>query len=487
METIFSFLLEAVSFLFSSGLILGVGMATGLTGKYLSGVDAWTPDREQKWSQIYHIEHERYRIFNETYTGTTWSRRGPEKVQGVTGAPIKTDSSLVSSGYIKHTEMDRPLFDNSQGRLNAGRLRGQKRTDSENIGSKLFLATPLGLFFDSVREDDVEIGQQEIATGQLTRRLVDKLQRHMGNWKDDETLISLLSGYPQFMYRTIASVRGVSDESVPIADVEMGVKRPPTEHPNQFVYTIQDSVPTVEEPEFTSDNSVWGERITTELNKIDSDATPGLKLLNRIVTYVQKKKMQGVEFVGDGQKYSMFIIIVSPLFMERLNEDEDFARRYHYGYMGAGFDHPLIRPGDIRYQNLLIRSEEKLLEDQFKAKYHFNAEGHDPGYGGEATDAKINVTGTPGEATHEVELEWGERTLETGNIDRVERFYILGADSCVYVPGNPYPIGPRDTDDYGRITAFGAKHIMGYHRTDWEDAAKNIVLNQSSAVGYCYA
>ena len=272
MDFIYSFL-DVLILIATFGGLLSlpfVGMANGLTGKYLSDVDAWTPDREQKWSQIYHIEHERYRIFNETYTGTTWSRRGPEKVEGVTGAPIKVDTSLVSSGYVKHTEMDRPLYDNSQGRLNSGRLRGQKRTDSENIGSKLFLATPLALFFDSVREDDVEIGQQEIATGQLTRRLIDKLQRHMGNWKDDECLISLLSGYPQFVYRTIAAVRGLSDEALPIGDVDMGVKRAPTENPNQFVYTEDGSDnPAVEEPVFTSDNEVWSQRITAEINKID--------------------------------------------------------------------------------------------------------------------------------------------------------------------------------------------------------------------------
>jgi len=90
-------------------------LANTLAPSYVPA-QGWTPDRAEKWSRIYHIEHEQLKVFDETYTGVSWSRRGPSKNDVVTAAPIKVDTDLVDSGFVKHTEMDSPLFNDSASR-----------------------------------------------------------------------------------------------------------------------------------------------------------------------------------------------------------------------------------------------------------------------------------------------------------------------------------------------------------------------------------
>lgn len=461
-------------------------LANTLAPSYVPA-QGWTPDRAEKWSRIYHIEHEQLKIFDETYTGVSWSRRGPSKNDVVTAAPIKVDTDLVDSGFVKRTEMDSPLFNDSVSRLNSGRLRKQKRTGHENTTSKRYLATPLALWFDSVKEEDSEIAQQEMATGDMVGRLNDQLTRHTAQYKDDEHLITLNAGYPQFVYRTIGMVQGLGDGATVTGDSGMAVYNPPTENPNTFVY----GGGVISEAAYDANQTTHSTNILTEMNKVTATDKPSLAMLQKINTYVLQKKMVGVEIANTGKGRSYVIMLVSPKFMEVLKADSAFQTLYNKGFMGFGYDHPLIKDEDIKFENLIIRSEEKLLDPQWAASVSFNATGVAGGNAalGEATDTVFDVTGS-GE-DKEVAITWGTRTAGTdfaGSTDYSEltKFYLMGADSMVYVPGNPYAIGPRDTNDYGRITALGCKHIFGIHRTDWTNAAKEITLNQSSAVGYCW-
>lgn len=459
-------------------------MANALAPSYVDGV-GWTPDRAEKWSKIYHVEHEQYKVFNETYTGVSWSRRGPSKSDLVTAAPIKVDTSLVSGGYIKKTEMDSPLYSDSKSRLNSGRLRQQKRTGHENETNKRYLATPLALWFDSVKIKDSEISEQELATGEIITRLEEQLSRHTAHFKDDEHLVTLNSGYPQFVYRTIGEVSNAADGATVTADAGMGVYTPPTEHPNSFVFANGE----ISEITYSATQATHSANILTALTNITTSDKPGLVLLNKINTYVKTKKIAGVEVSNKGRGHSYVILLVSPKFMSALKMDSDFQTLYNNSHMGFGYEHPLIMDGDIKYENLIIRSEEKLLDPQFKASVSYNGTGAAGDAAiGSATDTVWDVSGS-GE-DKDVQITWGTRSAGTGlagsSLDQYEKFYLLGADSMVYVPGNPYNIGPRDTNDYGRITALGCKHIFGIHRTDWMNAAKAITLNQSSAVGYAY-
>jgi len=362
----------------------------------------------------------------------------------------------------------------------------EKRTGHENVTSKRYLATPLALWFDSVKEEDSEIAEQEMATGDMVGRLNDQLTRHTAQYKDDEHLVTLNAGYPQFVYRTIGMVQGLADGATVTGDSGMSVYNPPTENPNTFVFASGN----ISEAAYNATQATHSANIQTELNKITATDKPGLALLAKINTYVLQKKMVGVDVSNKGKGTSYVIMLVSPKFMEVLKADSDFQNLYSDGFMGFGYEHPLIKYEDIKYENLIIRAEEKLLDPQWAANVSFNGAGvASTATRGEVTDSVYDVTGSGEDKV--VGITWGERTAGSdfaGSADyrELSKFYLMGADSMVYVPGNPYAIGPRDTNDYGRITALGCKHIFGIHRTDWTNAAKEITLNQSSAVGYCW-
>lgn len=483
------FLLSAVlaAFLFDpalfgealSGVVMANLMPTGFSD----------PDRLKRWSQAYFRRVQSKTIFDERYSGTRMTSDGPKQSQLVTAPPIVEINDLRNQKgtQITHTLIN-PLFPNSQARLNSGRVKGQRREDSERSGSKNFVTIPLNTWFEGVKEEDVLIGKQEIGMGSLYKLMVELLSDNTSAYMDDDLVETFFQGHSRHLYHGIAKTTNAANDSVVTGNIDAGIKDP-AEHPNTYAWVPSGGGFKLEK---AATNSV--EDIHTLFAKITSAALPTRKLLDQIALEVRKQLIIGTVYSGSKswKGRGMVKVIMDPITMMMLRDDLHSNATMNSAYQATGDEHPLITQGDIIWGPLHICEEEKLLDSAFSAKLNFGTEEYDDAVTDDFVGATVIKKVTDSGGVERIFLEHGERVFDTGtaaggdaNIgangaDKIGNIMVLGANSLAKVPGPVLNLIERTDDDYRRIIGLGAEHLFGCKRLDFVDSNRDFAFNQSS-------
>lgn len=500
--SILSLLFVGMTMFVDSSLALGLDSFDVLYSALLPGGFS-DPDRVIKWSQAYFRRVQSKRIFDEKYTGTKLASDGPKKSDMLTASPIVEINDLknATGTRVQHTLIE-PLFPDSESRVRSGRVKGQKRVDSERKASKKFIEVAIGNWFESIAEEDVLAGKQEINMGDLYKKMVESLSDNNAAYMDDALLLSFLMGQPPHLFQNVAVTNGMADGAKVVGDADAGI-RDPSEHPNTYAWVPNGGSPKLEK---APSNSVADVHET--ISKIDSTATPGQKLLNAIALKVRTEKMVGTKFLGDRDEMrTLAHVIVDPITMQMIRDDMDNSNTINSAYEGSKLEHPLVKQGDLVWGPLLIREEEKLLDPLYSVDNNFGADAYDSdgdgGAGGTGNDGIIEVTQTSirrvaTDGVERVYVEHGDRTFAAGTpagddasigadgADTIGRVLVLGANSIAHVPGPVLELIERKEDDYKRIVGLGSEHLFGGKRLDFTDASRNFAYNQSSFQAYVY-
>lgn len=462
-----------------SGVALANLMPTGFSD----------PDRLKRWSQAYFRRVQSKVVFDERYTGVKMASDGPKQSQLVTAPAIVEINDLKNQKgtQVTHTLIN-PLFPDSESRLRSGRVKGQRREDSERSGSKNFVTIPLGTWFEGVKEEDVLIGKQEIGMGSLYKLMVELLSDNTSAYMDDDLVETFFQGHSRHLYHTIAKQSNASDESTVTGNSDAGIKDP-SEHPNTYAWIDQGSsnfaLKAADSPSVADVHALLGD--------ITSDALPGRKLLDAIALEVRRKKMIGTIYKGgkSWKSRGMIKVIMDPITMQMIRDDLHNNDAVNSAYMATGDEHPLIAQGDIIWGPLHICEEEKLLDPAFSAALNFGTEEYDDTLGTVGASVIRNVTDS--DDVNRIYLEHGERTFDATNTDagadenigatganKIGNILVLGANSIAKVPGPVLPLIERTDDDYKRIIGLGAEHLFGCKRLDFVDSNRDFAFNQSS-------
>lgn len=492
MKHLVLFLRIALSALFAAFLIdpalFGEAFA-GVVMANLMPTGFSDPDRLKRWSQAYFRRVQSKVVFDERYTGVKMSSDGPKQSQLVTAPPIVEINDLKNQKgtQVTHTLVN-PLFPDSESRLRSGRVKGQRREDSERSGSKNFVTIPLGTWFEGVKEEDVLIGKQEIGMGQLYKLMVELLSDNTSAYMDDDLLETFFQGHSRHLYHTIAKTTNAADESTVTGNVDAGIKDP-SEHPNSYAWVDLGGGTLALEK--AASPSV--EDVHTTLGNITSAATPGSDLLDAIALEVRKQKMIGTVYSGgkSWKSRGMIKVIMDPITMQMIRTDLKNNDAVNSAYNATGDEHPLIAQGDIIWGPLHICEEEKLLDPAFSAALNFGTEAYSGTLGDVGASQIRKITDSDG--VERIYLEHGERTFDASNTDaggdsdigvnganKIGNILVLGANSLAKVPGPVLPLIERTDDDYKRIIGLGAEHLFGCKRLDFVDSNRDFAFNQSS-------
>jgi len=494
--SILSLLFVGLTMFVDSTLALGLENVDILTAALLPGGFS-DPDRVIKWSQAYFRRVQSKRIFDEKYTGTKLASDGPKKSDLMTASPIVEINDLKNSSgtRVQHTLIE-PLFPDSQSRVRSGRVKGQERVGSERKASKKFIEVAIGSWFESIAEEDVLSGKQEINMGSLYKKMVESLSDNNSAYMDDAMLLAWLMGQPPHLYQNVAVTTGMADGDKVVGNTDAGI-RDPKEHPNTYAWIPSNGSFKLEK---ASSNSVGDVHDT--IAKIDSTATPGQKLLNAIALKVRTEKIIGTKFIGDRDNLRTLVhVIVDPITMQMIRDDLENSDSINSAYEGSTLEHPLIKQGDIVWGPLVVREEEKLLDPLYSVDNNFGADKYDSdgGVGDGITDVtqtiirKLTTNGV-----ERVYVEHGDRTFAPGTAagddsaigadgaDNIGRVMVLGANSLAHVPGPVLELTERKEDDYKRVVGLGSEHMFGAKRLDFTDASRNFAYNQSSFQAYVY-
>jgi len=436
------------------------------------------PGIVKQWSQKYFQRVQSKSIFDEAYTGTTFSQDGPKKSDLVKAAPITliTDLQNRSGNVVTHTLIE-PMFPDSESRMNYARLKQQVREGSEKNLNRKFVKVPLASGFWGIKEEDVLIGKQETGMANMVALMTKGLSDNVSAYMDDDTIEAFLTGYSRHLFATIAEQNSVADGSPVLGNADMGVVDTLREHPNTYAWTPTGMVKA-------ASNSA--EDVGTVFNQITEAATPGAAMLDSISLIVKIKKIPGIVLTGGkfgNAGKSMVKVVVDPLMMNKIRGEAVYRETVNSAYMSKGDDHPLIAQGDVLWGNLWVSEEEKLLDDNFSNKYSFDGEGFADGADEWAAPATIDVAGAKNTVERTVTVSKGERTyfgggdIEAGDVANI---LVLGANSLARCPGPVLRLIPRTTDDYKRIIGLGSEHIFGHKRLDFIDASGAFAFNQSS-------
>lgn len=454
------------------------------------------PDRLRRWSQNYFRRVESKVVFGEQYTGTQLADDGPRKTDLMVAAPIVqvNDLSNRKGTRVNYTLME-PLFPDSSARLNYGRVKGQKREDSEKSGGKKFVDIALGTWFQGVKEEDITIGKQEIGMGDLYQRMVELLSDNGAAYMDDDLVETFFLGQSRHLYHQVAKTTSIADGGKPVGNAEAAIKDP-AEHPNTYLF-YDNSGATLEK---AASNSVAD--VHQLLTKANSTHTAGATLLNKIALEVKKQKIIPTTYRGENGNRNFVRVVMDPIMMQQLRDDIQNNDAINSAYNASGQEHPYISHGDIIWGPLHITEEEKLLDSAFGVGNNYGADEYDSdgdgGAGGTAGDGIIEVTQsqirrtTDANGIESIYIEHGDRTFKTGtnagddaNIgpdgsDKLGNILVLGANSVAKCPGPVLPLIERTDDDYNRILGLGSEHLFGCKRLDFVDSNGNFSFNQSS-------
>lgn len=447
------------------------------------------PDRLKKWSFNYFRRVQSKVVFDERYTGTTFTKDGPKQTQLVTAPPIVEIHDLKDrkGTQVTHTLIN-PLFPDSDSRLKSGRVKGQVREGSERSGSKNFVTIPLNTWFEGVKEEDVLIGSQETGMGDYYKLMVELLSDNTAAYMDDDLIETFFQGHSRHLYHAVAKTTNAANDSVVSGNVDAGINDP-AEHPNTYAWVPQGGSFTLKK---AATNSV--EDVHTLFSEITSAAVPTRLLLDRIALEVRKNKIIGTQYSG-GKSWKgrgMVKVIMDPITMMMLRDDLHSNNTVNSAYQATGDEHPLIAQGDIIWGPLHITEEEKLLDPAFSAKLNYGKEEFDSGTSDDFVGASVIKKITDGDGVERIFLEHGERVFDastaaggdanigTTGADKIGNILVLGANSLAKVPGPVYPLIERTTDDYRRIVGLGAEHLFGCKRLDFVDANRAFAFNQSS-------
>lgn len=445
------------------------------------------PDRLKRWSQLYFRRVESKVVFDESYTGTTLAKDGPKESDLVTAAPIVLINDLKNrkGTQVTHTLIN-PLFPNSSARLNYGRVKGQKRVDSEKSGSKNFVTVPLGTWFQGVKEEDILIGKQEIGMGQMYKLMVELLSDNGSQYMDDDTIETFHQGHSRHLYHTVAETLGLADGAKVVGNVDAGIRNP-AEHPNTFAWVPSGTGFTLKKAD---SNSV--EDVHKLFSEIDSTCTASEDLLRSIQLRAISEKIVPTTYMpGKGyKKRGLVKVLIDPFTMEDIRKDMKESNAFNAAFEGTKYEHPMIDRGDLIFGNLHICEEEKLIDPAFSPANNFGADAYTDAAFGAVTESQIRrVTTGYGE---DVYLEHGQRTFAAGTAagddaaigengaNKLGHIIVLGANSIARVPGPVLPLIERTEDDYRRIVGLGAEHLFGAKRIDFVDHNRDFDFNQSS-------
>lgn len=445
------------------------------------------PDRLKRWSQAYFRRVQSKVVFDERYTGVKMASDGPKDSDLVTAPPIVEINDLRNQKgtQVTHTLIN-PLFPDSESRLKSGRVKGQRREDSERSGSKNFVTIPLGTWFEGVKEEDVLIGKQEIGMGQLYKLMVELLSDNTSAYMDDDTVETFFQGHSRHLYHTIAKTKNAADQSTVTGNVDAGIKDP-SEHPNTYAWVEENGVYTLKRADSPS-----VEDVHNLFADITSDAIPTRKLLDAIALEVRKQKIIGTQYSGgkSWKQRGMVKVVVDPITMQLIRDDLHDSDAVNSAYMATGDEHPIIAQGDVIWGPLHICEEEKMLDPAFSAKLNFGTESFDGVTGGVDESQIRKVTDSDG--VERIYLEHGERTFDSetpaggdsaigpDGANKIGNIMVLGANSVAKVPGPVLPLIERTDDDYKRIMGLGAEHLFGCKRIDFVDSNRDFAFNQSS-------
>jgi hypothetical protein len=442
------------------------------------------PDIIRRWSRKYFYRTQAKTVFDERYTGTTMSNDGVKYTDTIVGPPVilVNDLSTADGMTVTYTMIE-PLYQNSSDRLSGaeGRVKGQAREGSEKRVNKKFIKFPVASKFWSVREEDVFVGKKEIGMADMLSIMTKQLSDNVAQYMDDDCIDAFYTGYSSHLWTTIAG-DGATDGQAVVGSADLGVVTGPAEHLNTYAW-IKDGT------EFklikAATNSTAD--VATMMNQITSDAVPSAKLLDAISFVCKMNNIVGSEYRGGiyGPGKTFIKVMVDPMTMWRLRQDSVFRETVNSAYQAKGDEHPLIKQGDLLWGNLHVCEFEKLAQDRWSNKYSFNATG-----AGGTGNAAISVAGTAGTANRTLALTLAARVLggaAAGDAkiganggDKIANIMVLGANSLGRVPGGIYPLIPRSTDDYKRITGIGSEHIFGHKRLDFTNNSNVPNLNQSS-------
>lgn len=460
-------LLTGALFEFSFAGIVGGGVAyasaTGLMVKFFSD-----PQTLQKWEKQSFRLGETKTEFNEAEIGTVFTSDGPMPSQLTSAPPILYHNELQSGGRKVNIEYHQPLKEGIMPIMNTGRYRGQDRLGYEEKMDRQHVVTIADSHHLGVREDEIEIGDQNSATigiGKLTAAFVEKLTDYHAQRKDLGLFFGFFARYDLHSFINTCIDKGVSNGAKPVADADGGLLSPPREHPNTYVWHKTDDVFQFEKVTYHDTAATHSNNISTAASKITPEAKPNIALLYRIMRTCERTNMIPCSVrLHDGRLHKYFMVYMPGRMKDLLEQDDDVKSLYNSAYQGLVEKNPFLNQDDLKFKNLIIRSSNRLEDEIFSYKTNFNVDG-----GTDAEDAEFNIVGSDVK-TGTVSLAFGDRDFAQSSAaaaasgftpDQIGRIMVLGANAVAKVSGKSYNLEPMEVSQYGRDAGLGQTHFFG--------------------------
>lgn len=458
-----------------------------------------------------------------SYTGTNKSRRSIDPRGDILGPPFVEyyDLKNIGSGDRLTDTIHIPPFDGDDevlfgaGGSTAGyiRVKGQKRVGYEVQGSRKNIDFALQSYFFSMKEEDLNMSNQELG-GDLIPLLLEHLTNLHGRYYDADRIVSLHLGYSPHVYTRIAQQSSTIANGDPLsANTNLGVPEP-SEHPNTYAWINEGSL-AAPEYKLLSANSIttavattntatsWGGKVHEAVGQVTSEALVGRRMLDLVMEELKLLRIVPTTYVvSQGSPKGMYLTLVSPAVMNQFINDNELQKRFDSAFQGAMGNHPLIQEGDKIYRQLIIREVEKFAQSMYSYKINYgpaydygttasgglDARPSLDGAGTDATGVTYVISGT-GEDKR-INASLGTRTFRSTSDagisvagdtqpagedtaigpdggDKIDRVVVLGASALGCVPGPVYPLDRRQEDDYGRIVGLGQEKLAANRRIDF--------------------
>lgn len=462
-------LVVATGFLFETTVAAiagGAVMSAGLTGLLVKAFS--DPQTKQLWeTQAFRMGEEKTE-FNEMEIGTEFTNDGPRPSDISSAPPILYHNELEGGGRKVNIRYNQPLKEGVTEIMNAGRLANQDRLGHEEKMEVQHVTAFVDIFHLGVREDEVELGDQNTANmglGDVVSAFVEKMSDFHAKRKDYGLFYGFFARYDLHAFKNAAIRKNVSHGSQPVDDTDGGLLSPPREHPNIYVWYKENDTYLFSKVDYDDTAATHSNNINTEASKITPDAKPGLNLLYRIRRTCERKNMIPNRVrLQDGLLHKYFLVYMPGRMKDILEQDEEVRKLYNSAYQGFIDRNPMLQQGDLVWKNLIIRDSNVLENEEFTYKYNFNVEGGDS-----SDDAAFEVAGSDIK-TGDVKIAFGERTFaaespaagEDGfTPDQIGRIMVMGANSTLKVSGKQYELEPMEVSEYGLNAGLGQTHFFG--------------------------
>lgn len=456
-----------------------------------------------------------------SYTGTNKSRRSIDPRGDILGPPFVEyyDLKDMSGDRLTDTIHIPPFDGDDQVLFGTGsdtgyvRVKGQKRVGFEVQGSRKNIDFALQSYFISMKEEDLNMSQQELG-GELVPLLLEHLTTLHGRIYDADRIVAFHMGYSPHVYTRIAQQSGTIANGDPLAaNANLGVPEP-SEHPNTFAWINEGNLAA---PEYklisandiadavasTNTATSWSGKVHECIGQVTSEALVGRKFLDMLSEQLKLLRIVPTTYVvSQGSPKGMYLILVSPAVMNMFIDDNELQKRFDSAFQGAMGNHPLIQEGDKIYRQFVIREVEKFSQNMYSYEanygpaydYGITASGGldaRPSLDGAGTDAtgvtylisgsgedkRINASlgvrtfrslSDAGIASADDEQPAGADTaIGPNGGNKIDRVVVLGASALGCVPGPVYPLDRRQEDDYGRIVGLGQEKLAANRRIDF--------------------